>query len=109
MSETHVVVVEPAGISFVARQGESVMSAAERAGFRWPTICHGSAICTRCWIRVAPDQQPHLSPMRDREREALTLVRWRTGAADPSERLACQARPVADVTVHKEGVRARSA
>lgn len=108
MNETHVVVVQPAGISFVARPGESVMAAAERAGFQWPTVCHGSAICTRCWIRVSPDQQRHLSPMCDREEKALMLVRWRPDPR-PDERLACQAQPVANVTVYKEGVRARSA
>jgi 2Fe-2S ferredoxin len=79
------------------------MAAAERAGYRWPTLCHGCAICTRCWIQIAPDQRDHLSPMQPREREALDRVRWR-GVEDPSERLACQASPVSDAIVFKEGV-----
>ena len=28
------------------------MRAAERLGYHWPTLCHGQAECTVCWIEV---------------------------------------------------------
>jgi hypothetical protein len=40
-STVYTVCVEPQGIELVARHGETVMAAAERLGWRWPTICHG--------------------------------------------------------------------
>src|SRR5690606_33856559 len=37
----HRVVVEPAGHILDVPHGETLMQAAERAGYRWPTLCHG--------------------------------------------------------------------
>ena len=45
-----VVRVEPSGALIGVRQGETLMAAAERQGYRWPTICHGQAVCTACCI-----------------------------------------------------------
>ena len=95
--------VEPSGILLDVADGETIMDAAERAGFRWPTICNGDARCNQCFVLVQDGAQ-HLSPMRPQEREGLERVRWRFGPV-AHERLACQARVLGDVVVLKEGVR----
>jgi ferredoxin, 2Fe-2S len=94
------VLVEPSGLVLEVRDGETIYAAAVRQGLRWPTVCKGSAICNRCVVAVV---EGDLSPMRAQEREGLERVRWRAGPV-PGERLACQAVPVGDVVVHKEGV-----
>src|SRR5271163_2949269 len=40
-STVYTVRVEPQGIELAARHGETVMAAAERLGWKWPTIGHG--------------------------------------------------------------------
>jgi len=95
--------VEPAGIDIEVGDGESVMHAAERHGYRWPTVCHGQAICTTCFFEVVEGGE-HLAPPQDLERNALAqspLVQVATGEV----RLACQARVAGAVTVRKRGVR----
>ena len=40
-----VVRVEPAGVDIPVDDGETLMAAAVRAGYRWPTVCGGQAQC----------------------------------------------------------------
>jgi hypothetical protein len=57
-STVYTVCVEPQGIELVARHGETVMAAAERLGWRWPTICHGddsSPVRLACQARILGD------------------------------------------------------
>ena len=49
---TATVRVEPSGITLDVRDGETVMAAARRAGYRWPTICGGLADCGACALEV---------------------------------------------------------
>lgn len=111
--------VEPIGVTFDLVDGESLMVAAERAGYWWPTLCHGNAQCTRCVVRVIDGNG--LAAPTAAERSALRAVRWHGDDDDPAERLACQLRmsasePTADPTaddgaparVHKRGVRLAS-
>jgi ferredoxin, 2Fe-2S len=84
--------------------GESLMAAATRAGWRWPTVCRGSAICTRCVVTVRPEDVDALSPMEPDERGALDRSRW-FGRPVPGERLACQVRVLAPCTVVNERAR----
>ena len=95
--------VEPAGIDLDVADGETVMHAAERLGYRWPTVCHGQAVCTTCFVEVL-DGPANLTPPARLERTALAsspVVAVATGEV----RLACQARVTGAVTVRKRGVR----
>ena len=97
--------VEPVGVTFELREGESLMAAAQRAGYWWPTLCHGNAQCARCVVRVIDGAG--LAPPAAAEMAALREIRWHGGPEDPAERLACQLRTVNHGTaeVHKRGVR----
>jgi ferredoxin, 2Fe-2S len=102
--------VEPIDVTFELGDGESLMAAAQRAGYWWPTLCNGNAQCTRCVVRVVDGGG--LAPPSAAELTALREVRWHGGPEDPAERLACQLRmapsPDADPSaakVLKRGVR----
>ncbi len=98
--------VEPSNAQITVRCGEQLMRAAERLGYHWPTICHGQAECTACWIEV--DDNDAFEPPGPRELEALKLFEGRSFYAGKNIRLACQARPVSDTVVTKRGVRPAS-
>jgi ferredoxin len=93
--------VEPLAIEFEAERSVSVMTNAERLGYRWPTVCHGRGQCTACVLRVLANAE-HLSEISTLEREALARLTVQAGEV---LRLACQACAVGDVTVFKRGVR----
>jgi 2Fe-2S ferredoxin len=101
------VLVEPVGASIEVQPGETLMAAAERHGYRWPTICHGQAICTACAF-VLEDSPDAFEPPEPLELKGLQNFAGRTYYRDKSVRLACQARPVSDTVVTKRGVRRRS-
>jgi 2Fe-2S ferredoxin len=101
-----VVRVEPLGVSVEVRQGESLMRAAERQGLWWPTLCHGQAECTACWIDASGLDA--FEPASALEESGLRLFEGRTFFDGKDVRLACQARPVRDTVVVKRGVRRRS-
>ncbi len=95
--------VEPAGIDFEVADGETLMHAAERLGYRWPTVCHGQAVCVTCFVEVL-DGSANLTPPEPLEGTALAsspVVAITAGEV----RLACQARVTGPVTVRKRGVR----
>lgn len=98
--------VEPLGVTFELRAGESLMAAAERAGYYWPTICKGNAQCNRCRVRVVDGSG--LLPPTSVELDGLRAVHWRTSPEDPADRLGCQMRAVGDAIVHKRGVKRRA-
>ncbi|MEM8905833.1 MAG: 2Fe-2S iron-sulfur cluster-binding protein [Actinomycetota bacterium] len=95
--------VEPAGIELEVPEGVSVMTAAQTAGWYWPTICKGNAQCNRCFVEVV-DGVEHSVEMLPTEREGLERVRWR-GEEREGERLACQLRVTGPMTVRKVGVK----
>lgn len=99
-----VIRVEPLGVDVTADGSMSIMSAAESAGYRWPTVCKGQGLCTTCYVRVLSEPE-HLSEMSDLEREGITRLGLAAGEGEVL-RLACQARVEGDVTVFKRGVRA---
>lgn len=95
--------VEPAGIDLDVESGETVMGAAVRAGYRWPTVCGGQGTCRTCFFEVI-DGAANLSPVAALEREGLDSLGPAPGGAE--RRLACQARVTGwTVTVRKRGVR----
>ena len=95
--------VEPAGIELAVPEGVSVMAAAQRAGWYWPTICKGNAQCNRCCLEVVDGESATVAMQRT-EREGLERVRWRSEER-AGERLACQLRVTGPVTVRKVGVK----
>jgi 2Fe-2S ferredoxin len=98
--------VAPSNVVIEVRGGEPLMKAAERLGYHWPTICHGQAECTACWIEVN-DSDAFESPAPI-ELCALKLFEGRSFYVGMNIRLACQARPLRDTAVSKRGVRPAS-
>jgi ferredoxin, 2Fe-2S len=99
-----VVRVEPSDASIEVRKGETLMAAAERQGYRWPTVCHGQALCTACSI-VLDDDLEAFEPAGPLELTGLELLRGRSFYEGKVVRLACQAVVVASTVVTKRGVR----
>jgi ferredoxin, 2Fe-2S len=95
--------VDPANVEIGVLKGEPLMRAAERLGYYWPTICHGQAVCTACWIEVE-DVEACEAP-GPVELNGLKLFERRSFYFGKHIRLACQARPVVDTVVTKRGVR----
>lgn len=95
--------VEPAGYVITVRDGESLMAAAVRAGYYWPTTCGGHGICTTCAVEVVRGAE-HLAPPGRGETRALLEGRG-PDAVTRGLRLACQVQTAGDVVVRKTGVR----
>jgi ferredoxin len=95
--------VNPIGIDIEVEPGESLMEAAERQGYDWPTICGGVGMCTMCWVRIGAGEE-NAEPMEQLERDALETYRWNDGKLEPGVRLGCQLRMTGDATVYKRGV-----
>jgi ferredoxin, 2Fe-2S len=101
-----VVRVEPAGVEFEVRTGESVIQAAWRAGFGWPTTCWGQAQCGACAMEIVEGAEL-LDQIEKVEADRLRSLPRRDGG---KRRLACQTRVTGAgaVTVRKPGVRERA-
>jgi ferredoxin len=104
-----VVRVEPGQLQIEVGPDETLMSAAERSGYRWPTVCGGDAACTVCFVRITAGTDCTI-PALPAETEALAPVEARYPDAPPgSLRLACQLRLSGGrVGVYKRGVRTTS-
>ena len=74
-------------------KGLSVLEASLRYNVPHASVCGGRARCSTCRIRVIGDCSGLPEPS---QREAFVLAR--VGSSDPSIRLACQLRPVADLS-----------
>jgi ferredoxin, 2Fe-2S len=97
------VTVQPSGIEFEAREGETIMDAAHAAGYWWPTSCGGKGECTTC-AGLILDGKQHLSPMGRYEQANLVRQKGRASLAT-DVRLCCQARVHGDVEVRRPGVK----
>jgi 2Fe-2S ferredoxin len=95
--------VEPSGIELAVRDGETVMAAARRAGYRWPTICGGLADCGACALEVL-ETAAALPPPTTVEGMRLNVLVERRRHPDRTFRLACQLAPSSDLVVRKTGV-----
>jgi 2Fe-2S ferredoxin len=104
VSDGGTVRVEPTGVVITVGPDETLMAAANRSGWWWPTICKGNAQCNRCFVDVI-DGADCVEPMGAVELEGLRRVRWHGGAEKAGERLACQLRVSGPVRVRKVGVR----
>jgi ferredoxin, 2Fe-2S len=95
------VTVEPDSIVLAVAPGETVIEAAWRLGYVWPTTCYGRAECTACHVEIVDGAQ-HASPVEEDEAAALALL----GARGQTLRLACRLQFSGDAVVRKRGVRA---
>ncbi|WP_018506141.1 2Fe-2S iron-sulfur cluster-binding protein [Parafrankia discariae] len=97
--------VEPLGADLTPEPGETIIEAAWRLGYHWPTVCHGQASCTVCHVEVLSGAE-HLTPADEEERDALENRLPGARRRDLVElRLACRACATGDVAVRKKGVR----
>jgi ferredoxin, 2Fe-2S len=96
--------VEPAGVDIVVEDGETILHAAERQGYRWPTICHGQAICTTCFFEVTAGGDD-LDPPGPVEEQVLRTLPGSQLYEGHELRLACQVRLRSDLSARKRGVR----
>ena len=78
----------PLGTSAVAKENETVLDVARRAGAPLGNSCGGVGVCTRCKVRVVSGE---LSPP--------TSMEVRFGKLEEGERLACQAVVVCECSV----------
>ncbi|MDT3442257.1 MULTISPECIES: 2Fe-2S iron-sulfur cluster-binding protein [unclassified Pseudofrankia] len=100
-----VVHVEGSGIHLDAEPGETIIEAAWRLGYYWPTVCWGQAECTACYVKVIEGAH-QLGPIPPDEQDALDHCLPRAAKYGPGEaRLACRAEVLGEVTVQKTGVR----
>ena len=95
--------VEPAGIDLEVGEGESIMAAAQRTGYRWPTVCGGEASCWTCYL-VVIEGADNLSPVGRSEAVAVEELARVIGREPRDLRLACQAKPAGSAVVYKKGV-----
>lgn len=98
------VVVRPSGVVLAVDEGETIIEAAWRHGYRWPTVCEGQGSCRACVLQVTAGADA-FSPVGRWEREGLTEVTPTLPGDPTSYRLACQATITDDVEVRKVGVR----
>ncbi len=100
--------VEPSGIEIEVQAGETLMAAATRSGYRWPTVCGGLAECGACAVRIVGDPPVGLPAPDALEGARLATLADRKLHPDAEFRLACQLRPEGGsgkLAVLKKGVR----
>ena len=94
--------LEPLGMIIPVRRGqETLMHAARRAGLRWPTVCHGSGICSVCFVKVLESADPLPQPSAG---ERQTLQRLPAHLTGEDARLACQLLVTAPMAVRRGGI-----
>jgi adenylate cyclase len=86
-------IVYPDGRAVRIPKGLNVLDASRRAGIPHASVCGGRARCTTCRVRVllGVDTLPPPSPAETRALAPL--------GADRAVRLACQLKPVADISI----------
>jgi 2Fe-2S ferredoxin len=102
----HMVRVEPAGVEIDIRSGETLLDAAWRNGYSWPTTCRGQARCTSCHVLVAAGAERTTPSVDPEEQAAIARLRrlWYRDAQ--MVRLACRMSVTGDVVVEQHQFRA---
>jgi ferredoxin, 2Fe-2S len=95
--------VDPDGIVVSLEPPETLIEAAWRLGYYWPTRCYGQAECTACNIEITEGAE-HASAVGAEEGAALATM----GARGLGIRLACRTTFDGDAAVYKRGVRVAS-
>jgi 2Fe-2S ferredoxin len=101
-----IVRVEPSGALLSLEPGETLLAAATRLGFTWPSACGGQASCRTCFVAIT-DGGEHFPPPDAVEQRGLDELRLVARHREATLRLACQAAPSADAVVVRRGVRPR--
>ena len=97
--------VEPLGAVLDVRDGETLLQAAWRQGFYWPSICLGEGRCGLCSVEVIEGPE-NLGRFERNEAMAIKLLMGpRADQSGRRLRLACCVRPTGDAIVVKRGVR----
>jgi 2Fe-2S ferredoxin len=95
--------VEPDGLDLDVRAGETLLEAAWRLGYDWPTICFGQADCMTCHVRVV-EGEAAAAAATDDELERMRL-KMSQRLQSPTRRLACRLLVTGDgLVVEKKGV-----
>jgi ferredoxin, 2Fe-2S len=81
---------------------ESLMTAARRQGWFWPTVCGGDCECGTCWV-VVEDGAEYASAVQHQERATLAKG---MKANEPRARLACQIKVSGPMVVTRRSVKA---
>lgn len=95
--------VLPGNFDLEVRAGETLIEAAWREGYYWPTICHGQGSCLQCFV-VVETGWANIVPAEDRENDELAHI---AEFVDGDVRLACQMRFTGSVVVTRPGVAPR--
>jgi ferredoxin, 2Fe-2S len=94
--------VLPSETLITIENGETLLAAAQRQGYRWPNICGGQGTCRTCFVEVT-DGLADCSTIGSLEREGIEALKR---PLDGTTRLACQLQVQSGtVTVTKRGVR----
>ncbi|MFT7219057.1 MAG: 2Fe-2S ferredoxin [Candidatus Azotimanducaceae bacterium] len=96
--------VEPTGVSFEVNEDETIMAAAIRNGYTWPTICGGQGTCKTC-VFLTLEGESNLAEIEPWEKTALDSITDTLPDKGQGWRLACQAKAIGDVRLKKIGVR----
>lgn len=92
-SPRRIMITYPGGRTLRMRPGQTVLEVSRENGIPHTSVCGGRARCSTCRTRVLAGLE-RLPPAGPRERAVLERIR-----APANIRLACQLRPVADLTV----------
>jgi 2Fe-2S ferredoxin len=96
--------VLPLDVELTVHSGESMMAAAQRQGYFWPTRCRGQALCTACLFEVVSPGEC-FDPAEPLEQDALDTLDALQAKRTGQLRLGCQARPRMAATIFKRGVK----
>jgi ferredoxin len=96
--------VEPSGATFDIHADETIIEAAWRNGYTWPTICNGKGTCKTC-VFLTLEGEENLSAVEPWEDSGLAAIAESLPAAGQGWRLACQATVSGNVRLRKSGVR----
>lgn len=95
--------IEPSGIEFDCQAGETIIQAAWRHGYYWPTICGGVAECGACRCELTEGVENAEPPSMAEQIFFRTMPRMRE--RNPALRLACCLKVSGVVTIRKAGVK----
>jgi 2Fe-2S ferredoxin len=93
--------VRPVDAIVEVAAGETLMGAARRQGWFWPTVCGGDCECGTCWV-VVEEGAEYGSAMEEAERATLAKG---IKANEPRARLACQIRVSGPMVVTRRSVK----
>jgi ferredoxin, 2Fe-2S len=96
--------VEPVNVGLEVLPGETLIEAAWRAGYYWPTVCYGQARCMACQVLIMEGEE-NVIPPTEEEVQAMRTLLAGSGRDLHGRRLACRLEVSGPVTVEKRGVR----